>query len=68
LITAFDEENMTSNDLMTILNLKHKEKFRLNYILPALQQGFIERTIPDKPNSRFQKYQLTDKGKAVTGK
>ena len=36
---------------------------RENYITPALKTGLIEYTIPDKPNSRLQKYRLTTAGK-----
>ena len=45
------------------LGVKDVEHFRKAYLLPALESGFIERTIPDKPRSSKQKYRLTEKGK-----
>ncbi len=46
----------TSNDLMKKLGLSSKEGFRRNYLRPAIEMGLIHMTIPDKPNSRNQKY------------
>lgn len=47
------------------VGLTHKQNFLKNYLQPALKQGFIEMTIPDKPNSRLQKYRLTILGKQL---
>ena len=41
---------------MELLELKHRPTFRDNYLLPALELGYIDMTIPDKPNSSKQKY------------
>ena len=46
------------------LGLKHRPTFRANYLRLALGQGFIEMTLPDKPNSRLQQYRLTEAGRA----
>lgn len=46
----------TSNDIMERLGLRYKETLRKNYINPALELGLIRMTIPDKPNSRNQRY------------
>ena len=45
-----------SAELMKRLGLSHRPTFRKNYLNPALEQKLIERTLPDKPNSRNQKY------------
>lgn len=44
---------------MTELGLSHWKTFQANYLMPLIQGGVLERTIPDKPKSRLQKYRLT---------
>lgn len=46
----------TSSSLMAQLGLKAKEGFRRNYIRPAIEMNLIQMTIPNKPNSRNQRY------------
>ena len=46
----------TSNVLMDKLGLKSKEGFRRNYLRPAVDMNLVRMTIPDKPNSRNQRY------------
>lgn len=46
----------TSNSIMEALGLKSKETLRNNYINPAMELGLIKMTLPDKPNSRNQRY------------
>ena len=46
----------TSKSLMEKLELKSKEGFRRNYLRPAIEMNLIHMTIPDKPNSRNQRY------------
>lgn len=52
-------------ELQDMLGLADREHFRKAYLVPALSAGLIEPTLPDKPNSRLQRYRLTDKGRAV---
>jgi len=47
---------MTRQQLQQALGLKNDEHFRKAYLLPALAAGLIEMTVPDKPQSRLQKY------------
>ena len=46
----------TAKELMELLDLKSRSSFRENYLLPAIKGGFVEMTLPDKPNSRNQRY------------
>lgn len=55
-------DEMSREDLQSALGLLDRKSFRERYLMPALAEGLIEMTHPDKPNSRLQKYRLTDKG------
>lgn len=61
LLKVFAGEH-TRQDLQDKLNLANREHFRKNYLQLALNEGLIELTIPEKPNSNNQKYRLTKKG------
>jgi ATP-dependent DNA helicase RecG len=52
-------------DILQSFQLKSRRRLRETYIHPALKDGLIEMTVPDKPTSRLQKYRLTDKGRAA---
>ena len=51
LITAIGNDTLTANEIMEKLNLKHRDTFRKNYLLPSINEGLVEMTIPDKPKS-----------------
>jgi Fic family protein len=52
-----------TTELMSVLGLSHRPTFRKNYLNPALETGWIERTQPDSPRSPTQRYRLTEKGR-----
>lgn len=56
LLYVLSDETLSASELMARLHLKHRPTFRKNYLKPALAKGLIEMTIPDKPNSKNQKY------------
>ena len=56
---------MGRSDLQSLLSIKNRDYFRTDYLNPAISNGYVELTIPDKPNSRNQKYRLTTKGIAL---
>ena len=47
---------MTASELMEKLNMKSRISFRDNYLNPALENGLIKMTNPDKPTSKNQMY------------
>ena len=51
--------------LQQLFGLSDKKSFSQRYLNPALKEGVIEMTIPDKPTSRLQQYKLTALAKSL---
>jgi len=54
---------MSRQQIQAALGLADRENFRRHYLLPALEAGMVERTIPHRPNSGNQRYRLTASGR-----
>ena len=59
------EKEMSREEIMAVLDLRHRPHFMREYLKPALEAEFVEMTLSDRPNSRFQKYRLTAKGRTL---
>jgi ATP-dependent DNA helicase RecG len=63
--TLASNGSMGNSEIRKRFGLKDRAHLREYYVDPALAAGFIEITIPTKPDSRLQKYRLTAKGQAA---
>jgi ATP-dependent DNA helicase RecG len=57
------EGEMSRQALQSAMGLKNADHFRRAYVLPAITAGHLEMTLPDQPNSRNQRYRLTEQGR-----
>lgn len=46
----------TTLELMDELKMKSRASFKKHYMDPAIKEGFVKMTIPEKPSSRNQRY------------
>ncbi|HHS3012974.1 TPA: Fic family protein [Legionella pneumophila] len=61
-IIQFCKEAKSLQAIMQYMDWKDRTKFSRRLILPLLEKGIIERTIPEKPSSSKQRYQITNHG------
>lgn len=64
-LMTLSHQPLSREEAQSLLQLKSQANFRDRYLMPALAAGLIERTLPDKPTSRLQKYRLTAKGRSL---
>jgi len=59
------EQAASAEVLQRAAGLKDRVHFLRSYLQPLLERGWLERTIPDKPRSRMQRYRTTEAGLAM---
>ncbi len=64
LLSVLGEEK-SAREVLQALGLNDRKSFRQRYLLPALEQGYVEMTNPTSPRARNQRYRLTRRGQAV---
>ena len=64
LIQSMSDEYMSIGTMMSSCQMKSRMRFRTTYVLPALEEGAIERKYPESPKHPKQQYCLTEKAKA----
>jgi ATP-dependent DNA helicase RecG len=64
ILDALESAILGKKDLAVRLGKSKPSRYLNDLVRKMLRLGLIEYTIPDKPNSRLQRYRLTEKGRA----
>ena len=59
------QKAMSMAELMQMFRQVNRTRFKRTCLDILIKTGLATPTVPDKPNSRFQKYVLTEKGKSI---
>jgi predicted transcriptional regulator len=57
--------SLSRKEIFAALGMSGDTRAFRRYIEPLLTDSYAEMTVPDKPNSKLQKYRITNKGKAA---
>ena len=58
-------ESRANSEIIVCVGFKDRATFMKKFIKPMIVEGLLAMTVPDKPNSRLQKYYTTEKGKSL---
>jgi Fic family protein len=65
ILKSLESTNLSRKEIFAAIGMNGDTRAFRRYIGPLLEGGYIEMTAPDKPNSKLQKYRMTDTGKAA---
>ena len=60
-----EEGDLGRKEIASEFNISPRSGYIKRFLAELTEDGLIELTIPEKPNSRLQKYRLTEKGRMV---
>jgi DNA-binding MarR family transcriptional regulator len=63
-LKSLKETLRSRKEIFVAIGINGDSRSFKRHIEPLIEMSLIEMTVPDKPNSRLQKYRLTDSGKA----
>lgn len=62
ILEALEEGTLSRREIFARIGINGDTRAFKRHIGPLLTEGLVEMTVPDKPNSKLQKYRLTDSG------
>jgi len=65
ILELLGEKTMSRKELFATIGLRADSRSIRRHLAPLLKQGLAEMTVPETPNSRLQKYRLTENGRTV---
>jgi predicted transcriptional regulator len=64
-LNALEDGTLSRKEIFEKIGIRGDTRAFKRYIGPLLSRGFIKMTVPDKPNSKLQRYRLTDSGRSA---
>ena len=64
-VLAVRGNTISANEIMKSLQLKGEDNFRKRYLVPSIDNGYVQMLYPDAPRRPDQAYYLTEKGLAL---
>ena len=62
LILTVRGDTKTREEIMELMHLSGRDNFRVTYLTPAIENGYVTLLYPDNPKRKGQAYHLTPKG------
>jgi len=63
IISFLNEKNLSKSEIAKRLGKPRPTRYLNDLMAKLLRERYVEYTIPEKPNSRLQKYRLTEEGR-----